>query len=154
MTHHAGKFLVGNFLCTVHVNHIDMHMASTCSQNTVSIACLQCRSCHIDVVTCTITQSFTLASFMLQGVLSWLPCCLVSRVDIIWGSLGAPKHSPQGNHLAIMMNILSIWDLGNHAAVLTSASIHAPLQQKKLCCFHFVVHFHDTHSTLILVVQS
>ena len=94
LTHHAGKFSVGNFLCMDHVIHIDMHMASTCSQNTVSIACLQCYSCHFSVCTCTVTPSFTLALFMLQGVLSWLPCCLVSRIDITFGVHWAPQNIP------------------------------------------------------------
>ena len=56
----------------------------------------------------------------------------------IWGALGAPKHSPQGDHLTLVMSILSIrvWAIMLHCLPLPALMLH----NKNLCWFHFVVH--------------
>ena len=137
------------FACQSHCHAHGEHMLTEhCEHDTFIALCVQnlCVHMHIQI-------ELTLASFMLQGVLSWLPCCVLSRVNISFGVHWVPQNIPLKviilNHDEHLVNLefgqsCCIVDLCQHSCSTTKICVGLILW--------FM--FHDTHSTLILVVQS
>ena len=126
LTNLAGKFLWETFCCYLHVNHTDMHMASTCSQNTVSTTHLWHTLCLVNVCICTHAWSSLLLHSCCKVCCLGCHVILCHKLTLHLGSLVAPKHSPQGDHL-VMMIILSICGFWQSCCIVGSlVSIHAP----------------------------
>ena len=100
-----------------------------CEHDTFVMSCVRMLCVHMHIII-----KLTLASFMLQGVLSWSPCHPVSQPDIVFGVNWLPQNIPlKVTILQSMMVILSIHWVCNHAAFVDILdSIHV-LTTKTLC---------------------
>ena len=90
----AGKFLWESFWCYLHVNHSDMHMTSTCSQDTVSMVHLQHVLCSHCVCTCTHAESSLLLHSCCR--VHCLGCCVnqCHKLTLHLGVCMSPQNIP------------------------------------------------------------
>ena len=128
------------FACQSHWHAHGKHMLTEhCEHDTFIML-----SVHTQCVHMCVHIKLTLASFMLQSVLSWLPCCLVSQADIMFGVHWVPQNIP------LKVIILQAWwsscqsvSFGSHATFLSAFMLN---NKKTVCWSHSVTH--DSWSSL------